>query len=135
MPGNGATSAKNAKIRTGAGPTTLEAAEWSVNDSITEIDDTSFEDGGYGSRIGGVKDAEVSIKGFWNATANQHTSPLNIYAGATLSTTKLYLNDTTGKYWDFPSLLILTVNEVAAVRQGINYDFTAKNDGTYTPPA
>ena len=133
MPGNGATSAKNAKVRT-AGSTVLEAVEWSVADEIGEIDDTSFEDGGYGSRIGGVRDATVSIKGMWNATANQHTTPLNIYSGAILSTTKLYLNDTTGKYWDFPLLVILSVNEVAAVRDGIRYDFTAKNDGAYTPP-
>ena len=133
MAGAGAYSAKNAKIRTGTA-TVLEAAEWSVNDTITEIDDTSFEDGGYGSRIGGVKDLEVSVKAFWNPTSNQHTSPLNIYSGALLTTTKLYLNDTTGKFWDCPLLLILTVNETAVVRQGISYDFTAKNDGVYTPP-
>ena len=133
MAGNGAISAKNAQIRT-AGSTVLEGAEWSVVDDAGEIDDTSFEDGGYGSLETGVRQATVSIKGFWHPTANQHTSPLNIYSGATLTTTKLYLNSTTGKYWDFPILKILTVNEVAAVRGGIQYDFTAKSDGVYTPP-
>ena len=133
MAGNGATSAKNAKVRT-ATATVLEAVEWSVTDEAGEIDDTSFEDGGYGSRNTGIRDATVSIKGFWNVTANQHASPLNLYSGVTLTTTKCYLNDTTGKYWDFPLLVILSVNEVAAVRDGIRYDFTAKNDGVYTPP-
>lgn len=126
-------SAKNAKIRTGSA-TVLEAVEWSVADEIGEIDDTSFEDGGYGSRVGGIRDITVSVKGLWNVTANQHATPLSIYSGTVLTTTKLYLNDTTGKYWDCPTLLILTVNEVAAVRDGIRYDFTAKNVGAYTPP-
>lgn len=134
MPGVGAISAKNAQIRT-AGSTVLEAAEWSVNDNADEIDDTSFEDGGYGSLETGIKQATVNIKGFWNPTSNQHTTPLNIFSGSTLTTSKLYLNSTTGKYWDFPILKILTVNSVAAVRGGIQYDFTAKSDGAYTPPA
>lgn len=130
----GGLSAKNAQVRTGAA-TTLESVEWSVADEAGEIDDTSFEDGGYGSLTTGVRQATVNIKGFWNATANQHTTPLNIYAGSTLTTNKLYLNSTTGKYWDFPTLVILSVNEVAAVRDGIRFDFTAKSKGSYTAPA
>jgi len=134
MPGVGGISAKNAKIRTGSA-TVLEAAEWNVTDEIGEIDDTNFEEGGYGRRTGGIKDATLNVKAFWNPTSNQHASPLLIKAGTTLTTTSCYLNDTTGKCWTFPALLILTVNESAVVREGIRYEFTAKNVGTYTEPA
>lgn len=132
MPGAGGISAKNAKIRVSS--TVLEAAEWSVADEAGEIDDSSFEDGGYGSLTTGLNQATVNVKAFWNPTSNQHTSPLNIYSGSVLTTVKFYCNDTTGKYWDFPRLVILSVNETAVVREGIRYEFTAKSDGTYTPP-
>lgn len=134
MAGVGGISAKNAQIRTGAG-TVLEAAEWSVVDEVGEIDDSNFEDAGYSRRTGGLKDATLNVKAFWNPTSNQHTSPLNIKAGTTLTTTTCYLNSTTGKAWSFPTLLILSVNESAIVREGIRYEFTAKNVGTYTEPA
>lgn len=134
MPGAGGISAKNAKIKANSS-TVLEAAEWSVTDEAGEIDDTSFEDGGYGSLTTGIIQATVNVKAFWNPTSNQHTSPLNIFSGSVLTTNKFYLNDTTGKYWDFPRLVITSVNETAVVREGIRYEFTAKTDGTYTPPA
>lgn len=133
MAGVGGISAKNAQIRTGSG-TVLEAAEWSVAAEVGEIDDSNFEDAGFARRTGGLADATVNIKAFWNPTSNQHSSPLNLYPGATMTTTSLYLNSTTGKSWSFPILLILSMNETAVVREGIRYDITAKNVGPFSVP-
>jgi len=136
MSWNGAISAKNAKIRINTSTTTdvLEAAEWSVAEESSEIDDTNFEAGGFGTLTMGVNQATVNVKAFWNPTTNQHNSPLLLNPGATLADVKLYLNDTTGKSWTFPLLKITNIQENSVVREGIRLEFTAKSSGTYTRP-
>lgn len=110
-------SAKNAKIRCGAGAATLTAKSWTVTVEADELDVTNFESAGLTYVIGGVKKMTVQIEIDWDGQSNPFEGSLSFVAGTTLTTIKLYVNDTSGPYWSIPSLFIRSVSNPMEVRQ------------------
>lgn len=127
-------SAKNAKVRLGAGATVLTAKSWTVTSEADELDTTNFESGGYTEVIGGIKKLTVQIEIDWDSAANPFDSPRSIIPGSTISTVKLYVNDTTGPYWSIPTLFIRSVSNPAEVRQTVRVSINGTGSGSYTLP-
>ncbi len=131
-------SAKSAKVRIGAGPTTITAKKWTVAMKVDELDTSNFEGNGYTDRIAGLKDATITIE-FDIDTDAAGTNPwdaagYNFTPGTVLATVKLYLNDTTGPFWLFTSAIILDFNNPTDVKEALKGTVTMKNKGTITPP-
>ena len=125
-------SAKNAKIRLGA--TVLTAKSWTATSEADELDVTNFEGGGYTEVIGGVKKLTVQIEIDWDAAANPFDAPRTLTPGSTVATVKLYLNDTTGPYWDIPILFIRSASNPMEVRQSARLSINGTGSGTFTHP-
>jgi hypothetical protein len=126
-------SAKNAKVRIGA--TVYTARRWNVNPTAEELDITNFEGAGFADRISGIVDAEITVDADWDSAASNFANPPNIVTGQTLLNVKLFLNDTTGAFWNFPSVLVTTTPVTAEVRGKVEVSFTAKSKGIFTYPA
>lgn len=126
---NTAVSAKNAKVRIGA--TVLYAAKWTVSNKGQKLDRTNFESAGYGEYVGGILDADVTIEGPYNVG----DGPIAVAPpGTSISTVKLYLNDTTGVFWSFPSLYVETFEVSAEVRGLVTLKITGSGNGTFSGP-
>lgn len=125
-------SAKNAKVRIGA--TVLTAKSWTVTAEADELDVTNFEGNGYTEVIGGVKKLTVQIEIDWDSAANPFDSPRSIIPGSTISTVKLYVNDTTGPYWSIGTLFIRSVSNPMEVRQSARVSINGTGSGSYTLP-
>lgn len=127
-------SAKNAKVRIGA--IVLTAKKWDVKMSVGDIDVTNFEGAGYSDVIAGIKSAQVTIEVDIDGALNPFdTAPSPAMTpGTTLSTVKLYLNDTTAGFWSFPSCLVMDCSNPMDVKAGATCTFTLKNKGTFSAP-
>jgi hypothetical protein len=125
-------SAKNAKVR--INNVVYTAKRWVVTPVADEIDTSNFEGAGFTDRIAGLSDCEFTVDADWDSAGNNFANPPNIVIGQTLSTVKLFLNDTSSVFWLFPSALITTTPTTAEVRGAIIVSFTAKNKGTFTYP-
>lgn len=100
----------------------------------SEGDVTNFEGAGYEDVETGTLGADISITADYDCANNPFDNPPNLQPGQTISTVKLYLNDTTGPYWDFPSVKVLTAPMSAKVKEMLGIQFTMKNKGTFTAP-
>lgn len=125
-------SAKNAKVRIGAA--TFTAKVWNVVNKSDKLDTTNFESGGYETSTFGIESAEVSIEADWDGAANPFDSPPALTPGASVSTVKLYLNDTTGPYWSFPTLNLFEANCTANVRETLKISIKGSGHGTFVRP-
>jgi hypothetical protein len=125
-------SAKNAKVRLNG--TTYTARKWTVTPTVEELDITNFEGAGYADRIAGIYDAEIMVEADWDSANNNFDNPPSIVVGTILLNVVLYLNDTSGPFWSFPSALITTTPNTADVRGKVELNFTAKTKGTFTYP-
>jgi hypothetical protein len=125
-------SAKNAKIR--LSNVVHYAYEWSVTPKADEIDATNFEGSGFYEWIPGIVSATYNAKALYDCQGSPYDSPSSLTAGATLTTTKLYINDTTGAFWLFPTSRVLDAPTMANVKEGVKFDFNAKGSGTFTYP-
>jgi len=127
-------SAKNAKVRIGAGATVLTAKSWTVTSEADELDVTNFEGGGYTEVIGGIKKITVQIELDLDGAANPFDSPRSITPGSTIVTVKLYLNDTTGPYWSIPTLYIRSCSNPMEVRQSARLSISGTGTGSFVHP-
>ena len=126
-------SAKDAKVRINGN--TFVSQQYDVDESVDEIDTSSAEDNGYGDLIGNLSRATVTVQGMMDAGNNPFDTPLDITPGTTLTNVKLYISGTSLAYWDFPSVLVVSVRHGANVRSGghtINWTFKSK--GQYSEP-
>jgi hypothetical protein len=111
---------------------TLTAKQWTVEESVDELDTSNFEGGGYSDRIAGLKTARVTIEIDLDGQANPWD--LNAYSGSTLTNVFLYLNTTAGPKWQFPSFLVLAGTNPSDVKSNGKLTIRGANKGTYTKP-
>lgn len=126
-------SAKNAKVRFGAGGSTLTVKSWSVNPTNDIIETTNSEGGGYYEGIAGISKLEITIEGDDDATVNLFTAGWT--AGATISSLKLYLSGTSGPYWSISSFLVQSVPQKADVKSSVGNTFTGVGTGSFSYPS
>jgi hypothetical protein len=133
-----ATSGKNARAT--ANGTLIDVTNWEITWTGDLIDDTGTEEGGYQHKTPGTQIATWRVDGYWDASANQMTSPLNIGFGVELTTCIQYLNAnagtsvTTGKNWALGTTIVNEVRNSSEVHGGIKLSWTATTQGSFTPP-
>jgi hypothetical protein len=123
-------SAKNAKVRFGAGPSTLHAKAWEITPKADLVDTTNFESGGYKESIFGIHEASITIT-FDDDGAN-NVRDLGLTEGASVSL-KLYLNGVGGPHWN-GTINIATQPMRADVRQAVGCTLTGEFTGTFSGP-
>lgn len=124
-------SAKNAKVRVGAN--TLTAKQWTATPEADELDTTNFEGSGFYECIMGIKKLTVTID-FDVDSAQNHFDTLGFTAGATVSTVKLYWQNTAGPYWDIPTARVKTAPNPMNVKEAGKASVTLICSGTFTSP-
>lgn len=105
-----------------------------VTPKVDLIDSTTFESAGYFECITGIVRLDGSVKALYDAQGSPYDSPSSLTAGATLTTTKLYINDTTGAYWNIPTARVSEAPVMANVKEGVKFDFNFTGSGTFTYP-
>jgi hypothetical protein len=127
-------SAKNAKIRSGAGATTITAKKWTVRMEADELDTSNFEGAGFKDRITGLIGCDVTVELDLDAAVNYFEATPGWVPGTTVATLKLYLNDTSGSFWDFPSVRFISCDVSADVKGLLTASYSFKTKGTFTDP-
>lgn len=129
-------SAKNAKVRIGAGAATVTAKAWNVEPDADELDVSNFEGAGYSDVIAGLINARITIELDLDgqAGANIWDTPPTLRPGTTLSTVRLYVNDTTGPSWLFSSALVLASPNNMNVKEAAKATIRLRAKGSFSYP-
>jgi hypothetical protein len=122
------------------------ARKWTVNLKADELDVTTFEDGGYANFLAGMVTAEINVEGFFQDNLSP-LSNLSLYPGSILTNLKLYLNNAAGlanawpnngflpaSFFLFPSVIVLSADTMADVKGALEFNFNARNKGSFTMP-
>ena len=127
-------SAKNAKVRIGT--TVYYAQVWEVDPESTYDDTSNFEGAGFENQVACLRKCTFTVDGWWDGGANpfDFATDIKIQDGQTLASVKLYVSDTTGPFWSFPSAHVLAVKMVANVAQKLTLNMRCKAAGTFTYP-
>ena len=124
-------SARNAAVRFGA--ITVTAKRWQVTSRAEKLDTSNFEGGGYTENIAGLRSIDVTIE-FNDSAIYAYFATGLITAGALFANVKLYLNSTSGPFWDLPYLFIESVQQSADVHQAMELTLTGSNHGPFAYP-
>lgn len=125
-------SAQNAKVRLNNG-VVLTAKSWNVVTKADKLDTTNMESAGYAENIPGIQDLEFTIEFALDAAANPYDSPRLLIVTQLQSNIKLYLNDTSGPYWDLDGY-IYENNCKADVRGLLEGTVRGSATGVYVEP-
>lgn len=125
-------SAKNAKIRYGVGIATLTAKKWTATPKVDKIDITNFEAAGFFKPLAGIHYLDITIELDIDGQSNPYDAGFS--EGATVASVKLYLNDTTGPYWDVPLFFVESTTSPHDVKQSGQMTITGCASGTFTDP-
>lgn len=132
-------SAKNAKVRSGAGGATVTAKKWTVDDDADELEVSNFEGGGFADVITGLQRAtitvEVDLDGQAASTNPWDVTGVQWISGRDINNLVLYLNDVGGPSWVFPQVRCIKGNNPSDVKQQGMVTFTFKSRGFYTRPS
>lgn len=124
-------SGKLAKIRIGAVPTTFKSKKWTATYKVQKLETTNSESAGAGEYIGGIADLDVTIEGDYDVGGDPITTLL---PGTSISTVKLFLNDTTGVFWLIPTMYVESFETGAEVRGLVSIKITGCGTGAVTKP-
>lgn len=132
-------SAKNGKVRVGAGALTLTVKSWTVTPQVDEIDTTNAEGSGNYECIGGIRKATVTIEFDTDAAQNHFdlattASNTGFRPGTIVASLKLYWQNTAGPFWDFPTALVTTTPNMSNVKESNKNTVTLVGTGTFTYP-
>lgn len=130
-------SAKNAKVRVGAGGgAVFTAKKWRVTPKTGMADTTNFEGNGYGEGIGTIIEADIEItEADWDGNANPYDGPPSpdLQPGNIVEVT-LYISGTGGPSWSFPTALVLEAPNDADVRGTVKISAKLYGNGEFTYP-
>lgn len=126
-------SAKNAKIRIGAGAVTFASKKWVGDDKVDELDTSNFETAGFTDRIAGLADIVLTIDMDIDG-ANPWDGAVNLRKGTILTNVRAYLNDLTGPYFSLPVAIVLSGPVTHDVKQTGQMQVVIKNKGTWSYP-
>jgi hypothetical protein len=114
--------------------TDINVEGWSVEPTVDEHDVTSTRTSGYGAVIPGIKRLKFTLNLKWDAAANPLDNPPNLRAGGTITTVKLYLNDTTSPFWSIPTAIVTGTPMEVKVADDVKITINCTADGTFTAP-
>jgi hypothetical protein len=109
--------------------------QYTITGTGGDIKCPTFECDAYMVRIGGMVEAKLVCKGYWDADNVPHDDPLSLIPSDTVENIILYpdQNDDSTTY-NFDAMLIteFTTTGVADMEGRIDFEFTAMSTGPYT---
>lgn len=105
---------------------------WEVTETAGDINATGFFSQGFHERKGGLRQAKIHAKGYWDGRKNPTASPPGIQAGTQLNGIQCILQG--GSQYNFPSAIVTEVIGADNVADRVDFDFTAMSDGPYQYP-
>lgn len=126
--------------------TNLRQNEYNVTDKAENLDTTNFEDNGYGEGLVGIREADFSIKGLWDANASnyqQYTDPPGLFprdnggSSAPSGAINIYTStiESSQNYYGFP-LWRCTSAKVSSTAKGlVTFDASLISQGPYSDPS
>lgn len=126
-------SGKNARVQVNG--TTLNMAEFTIDEQATEIEGYNFESGGYDETTFGKLVVNVTVRGMWDAGANPHANPPNLNPGVTAVNLYIYTStiyNTTP--WIFPLFNIFSGRSSGQADGRIEFEFSGKSSGSFSRP-
>lgn len=123
-------SAKNAKVR--VNNLVFYAKKWTATPKSQKLETTDFETAGFGTYLGGIVDLDVEIEAVYDVGS----APLAtaFVPGGNAINVKLYLNDTTGPFFNIPLLFIEESAVSAEVRGLVEIKIKACGNGIFVDP-
>lgn len=128
-------SAKNAKVRINA--MVFVAKKWTVTPKVDKIDTTNFESGGYAASTPGITSCEFTIEADYDAANNPYDLPMNVQPAESASDNLilLYLNDTSGPYWQISLANFWEAPMSADVKGALGISLKGEGSGVYLYPS
>lgn len=117
----------------------ITQAKYSVKPQANWMPSTNFESVGtdgfvYEEGIFGIRKADVSFSGFWDAAQNPHAAPVGLVAGAILSNVNLYVNKTGNRRFAFASFAVVDVTVDEDVNGMLMISVNGKSNGIIVYP-
>lgn len=103
--------------------------------NATDVDSTSFEDGGYETGIMTTKAADIEISGYYDASLppfNAGQGPLA--PGSIIGPCLLYVSRTLNKFVNAPLIRVISAPITNKVKDKVTVSFKAKTQGPYFLP-
>lgn len=107
---------------------------WSVSPTADMVKFMNSKSGGYVLREATFKDCTVSFEIDYDFDANPFAAPTNITVGVELTNVRLYLNGTSGSYWNFPKLKVIGTPQQLQVTGKITTKVNCAINGTFAYP-
>ena len=128
--------------RVAVGANNLKQNEYTVTDKAEKLDTTNFEDQSYGEAISGIREAEFSLKGVWDAGNNYYANdPPGLYprddGGTNNDATTIYtsLLDAVKSFYIFPYWGCMSAKISSTARGTVNFEADCWSNGPYTDPS
>ena len=116
--------------------------EYTVTDKAEKLDTTNFEDNSYGEAISGIREAEYTLKGVWDAANNPYANdPPGLYprddGGTNNDQTQIYTSqlDAVKSSFTFPLWGCMSAKVSSTARQTVNFEADCWSQGPYTDPS
>jgi hypothetical protein len=122
------------------GSNEISITGWEVHPTAQLVEFKNSRSGGFVLREATFKDCSVTIDADFDFGNNPFQTPYSIQPGTTLTNVILCLHQSTsgaldGPAWTFASLVVDSTPQKLQVDGKITTRFTAKGNGSYTPPA
>lgn len=93
-----------------------------------------MESAGYFEWIPGIVRVDGNVKALYDAQSSPYDAPSALTVGATITNLKLYINDTTGAYWNITTAKVSEAPVMANVKEGVKFDFNFTGSGSWSYP-
>ena len=129
--------------RVSVGANNLYQNEYTVTDHAERLDTTNFEDNSYAEAIAGIREATYTLKGVWDAGANQPyaNDPPGLFprddGGTNNDATKVYTSqlDVTKSFYNFPLWGCTDAKVNSSARGPVTFEADCYSQGPYTDPS
>lgn len=108
--------------------------EWSWKSTGKDIPANDFESDGYVQRIGGLREAEIHCKGYWDVDNNPHDTPPAIIPGDIIGPIVCFVSKTLSLSYEADEVLVTEINATNNVDDDAKFDFVCKTTGAFTLP-
>jgi len=115
--------------------TELAVTDWSVTPGVEIVRFRNSRTGTYDQKEGTFRDASGTISFDYDFDQSPWGAPLSLEEGDTVTNVRLYLNGTSGPYWEFPSAVITGTPQSLSTAGKITTSINFENSGVFTRPA
>lgn len=107
---------------------------WNVNPSVDVVRFANSKTSGFRKKQTTYKDATFSVDMDYDFDSSPFAVSPGLTLGAVLTNVKLFLNGTSGKFWNFPSAICVSTPQRLDNEGKITTSANFEADGTFSPP-